>query len=992
MSKKSPFDLQKYHRFRVNKGDFDLQNKEHIGNSSYGHVYLCTRKSDNFQVAVKMQNNDSNLMKKAFSREVEAFCECNHPVMIEFIGFDYDEENEVSYIFTKYLKNGSLYDYVRKNIQNNCDSTDKLIIAYGIVSFMEYFHSINRINRDLKHQNVLIDDNIQPKITDFGLSKKIIDNMNLMQSTHESSMIFMPSEFFDDDDYSYPVDVYSFAITIYYLITGVNPNVKGANIFQKIDSVRNGCRPIFPKGVPDYWVELITNCWHANPNKRPSFSQIKKILIDQPFINKSINIDKFKQYVASISTSEISPNTSSSLTTINSFSSIPQDLANFFEDPIIIKLKKAEASGDIEASVELGLIYFNGSDIIPQNIPEAKRYFQKAAAAIHPKGCYYYSKCLMLLSHSVIRNKQLFSNTPSCDAFLLSNSIAEISQNDFLVSSNNEFSVYSNSYANLISSFQFSTKERDIIHYLRMALTHGYSEAAYDLFLIDSLGTEKQLQYLQYAAEIGHKEAIKLYLRVLINKNERNQALKLIHKESEKGNVDMMCELGIRKFLGTDVEKNEEEGINLLTLAAESGNSRAEFFLARWVFIPRMLRKGNLNLDFVTTYFERAAKGGFMKSNFYHACLSNHYDLLFKSYKDYKNDPDGAAAYAQYLYEKGEFDTEKALQAFDFFAKECNSKLSMYFRANLLRKISTGLSSQISSSDENPFEIDSDYVRDISCHEQFESYKRASIKSHEEVALLCHCCYGEDFSPYPLQYYYCGECKQTVCESCALICHKLHRNLIQHESKSILTKCMCQNFVPCQSKKPMSQRKAFTPVVKRIQSSINKNIVNLKNPSFNLTNCYISPNNCSIRDDLNRNMNKKKVCTFEIAGIKKVYQKMFVCRTCSLVSDSLICIGCAETCHKDHEVVEFGYLEGVCTCGKGDISNHKKCSLCKQFSMDTHTCQKKKLRQTWYRCLTCDDDGGGFCERCSIKCHESHWTVSRGIREEECHCCSKSHS
>ena len=69
------------------------------------------------------------------------------------------------------MENGSLVNYLIKE-HKKMDVTEKLIVAYGISCGMEYLHSLEIIHRDLKGDNVLLDNQLRPYITDFGTSVK----------------------------------------------------------------------------------------------------------------------------------------------------------------------------------------------------------------------------------------------------------------------------------------------------------------------------------------------------------------------------------------------------------------------------------------------------------------------------------------------------------------------------------------------------------------------------------------------------------------------------------------------------------------------------------------------------------------------------------------------------------------------------------------------------------------------------------------------------
>ena len=101
----------------------------------------------------------------------------NHPSIIKFIGFNTNnfENKPRPTIITELLCNwslGTILELQQKGLTDeNRNSTIKHINIYGIASAMEYLHEHGITHRDLKPDNILLDQFLHPKICDFGLSK-----------------------------------------------------------------------------------------------------------------------------------------------------------------------------------------------------------------------------------------------------------------------------------------------------------------------------------------------------------------------------------------------------------------------------------------------------------------------------------------------------------------------------------------------------------------------------------------------------------------------------------------------------------------------------------------------------------------------------------------------------------------------------------------------------------------------------------------------------
>lgn len=165
------FDLKKY----------KLQRK--IGHGAFGNVYKVKEQATGNIYAAKISKTpiDEEQIKtdevQLLFREVNLMATLDHPAVIKFIGYsstDFEGKNRPT-IVTELAQNGSLEEMIEfsKNSlsKENWDDTRKLINIYGIAAGLKFLHSHGIIHRDLKSGNILLDENLFPKIADFGLSK-----------------------------------------------------------------------------------------------------------------------------------------------------------------------------------------------------------------------------------------------------------------------------------------------------------------------------------------------------------------------------------------------------------------------------------------------------------------------------------------------------------------------------------------------------------------------------------------------------------------------------------------------------------------------------------------------------------------------------------------------------------------------------------------------------------------------------------------------------
>jgi len=119
------------------------------------------------------------------------------------------------------------------------------------------------------------------KISDFGLAKVKVAprHGDEFQMTGETgSYRFMAPEVFRHEEYNETVDVYSFAIIFYILLTGKIPwsNLSGIRAVTKASM--EGDRPLVERSIDAELANLMQRCWDENPHSRPSFETILHVL------------------------------------------------------------------------------------------------------------------------------------------------------------------------------------------------------------------------------------------------------------------------------------------------------------------------------------------------------------------------------------------------------------------------------------------------------------------------------------------------------------------------------------------------------------------------------------------------------------------------------------------------------------------------------------------------------------------------------------------
>lgn len=280
---------------------------------AFGAVYKIKELETGKLYAAKIIKNPQK--EEFLNREIGILMLANHPTIIKFIGFSlrdfFNRDNVV--LIMELAEKGSLSEVLKQiqaeNIPKDYTDTIRQIILIGVARGMKYLHDRNIIHRDLKPENVLLDSEYHPLITDFGMSKFFQSGDSNCQSISAGTPIYMAPEVISDTKYGRKADVYSFGILMYEVITDSKPYPDLAsgilNLYKfQISVVTENYRPKFEKPIKEEFKNLIEQCWSANPDDRPTFSELFSMLSNKEQDNKYFldNVDsgKVEEYVKSI--------------------------------------------------------------------------------------------------------------------------------------------------------------------------------------------------------------------------------------------------------------------------------------------------------------------------------------------------------------------------------------------------------------------------------------------------------------------------------------------------------------------------------------------------------------------------------------------------------------------------------------------------------------------------------------------------------------------
>ncbi|XP_039132057.1 serine/threonine-protein kinase STY13 isoform X1 [Dioscorea cayenensis subsp. rotundata] len=256
-----------------------------IGEGAHGKVY--EGKYGEQIVAIKVLNGGNTPEEKAtlesrFIREVNMMSRVRHENLVKFIGACKDPYMVIA---TELLPGMSLKKYLSSIRPRQLDLHIAIGYALDIARAMDFLHANGIIHRDLKPDNLLLTANQKNvKLVDFGLARE--ETVTEMMTAETGTYRWMAPELYstvtlrrgEKKHYTNKVDVYSFGIVLWELLTNRMPFEGMSNLQAAYAAAFKQVRPVLPEDTPQELMFIIQSCWVEDPNMRPSFSQIIRML------------------------------------------------------------------------------------------------------------------------------------------------------------------------------------------------------------------------------------------------------------------------------------------------------------------------------------------------------------------------------------------------------------------------------------------------------------------------------------------------------------------------------------------------------------------------------------------------------------------------------------------------------------------------------------------------------------------------------------------
>ncbi|KAI3454618.1 hypothetical protein Pfo_011281 [Paulownia fortunei] len=246
-----------------------------------------------FGTVFRMVMNDCS--DQVFERELEILGSVKHINLVNLRG--YCRLPTAKLLIYDYLAMGSLDDFLHDNLSadRSLNWNARLRIAIGSARGIAYLHhdcSPKIVHRDIKSSNILLDENLDPHVSDFGLAKLLVDEDSHVTTVVAGTFGYLAPEYLQSGRATEKSDVYSFGVLLLELVTGKRPTdpsfvKRGLNVVGWMNTLlrENRLEDVVDKRCTDaevetveVLVEIAARCTDANPDDRPSMQQVLQFL------------------------------------------------------------------------------------------------------------------------------------------------------------------------------------------------------------------------------------------------------------------------------------------------------------------------------------------------------------------------------------------------------------------------------------------------------------------------------------------------------------------------------------------------------------------------------------------------------------------------------------------------------------------------------------------------------------------------------------------
>ncbi|XP_028105012.1 LEAF RUST 10 DISEASE-RESISTANCE LOCUS RECEPTOR-LIKE PROTEIN KINASE-like 1.4 [Camellia sinensis] len=215
----SYYGVQTFSYNELQKATNNFDSKKEVGDGGFGTVYQGKLR-DGRVVAVKRLYEHNFKRVEQFMNEIEILTRLRHPNLVSLYGFTSRHCRELLLVY-EYIPNGTVADHLHgdRAKPGSLSWTTRMSIAFETASALAYLHASDVIHRDVKTNNILLDNSFCVKVADFGLSRLFPTDVTHVSTAPQGTPGYVDPEYHECYQLTNKSDVYSFGVVLIELIS-----------------------------------------------------------------------------------------------------------------------------------------------------------------------------------------------------------------------------------------------------------------------------------------------------------------------------------------------------------------------------------------------------------------------------------------------------------------------------------------------------------------------------------------------------------------------------------------------------------------------------------------------------------------------------------------------------------------------------------------------------------------------------------------------------
>ncbi|WCJ26086.1 Leucine-rich repeat protein kinase family protein [Euphorbia peplus] len=262
-----------------------------VGSGGYGKVYRGILANGQL-IAIKRAQHGSLQGGVEFKNEIELLSRVHHKNLVSLLGFCFEQGEQM--LVYEFVANGSLSDSLSGKLGVRMNWIRRLKVTLGAARGLAYLHELANppiIHRDIKSTNILLDERLNAKVADFGLSKPLSDTEKSHVTTQvKGTMGYMDPEYYMTQQLTEKSDVYSFGVVMLEILTGRKPIERGRYIVREVKIAMDRTKDLYNlhelldpgigletslQGINKF-VDLAMKCVQESGSDRPAMGEVVK--------------------------------------------------------------------------------------------------------------------------------------------------------------------------------------------------------------------------------------------------------------------------------------------------------------------------------------------------------------------------------------------------------------------------------------------------------------------------------------------------------------------------------------------------------------------------------------------------------------------------------------------------------------------------------------------------------------------------------------------